>query len=165
MAASQRVIRNREPAQPRGDSHSVSPSHVPLRHTVANARLGEDVRGVIRVVAQLALNLASGGSASIASSGAATPRPSRYEAWNDGERTKEIPTDRDIGGPAFRGSRSDYLLQMADLIAHALLKQGEEPSTKGRAPGYRPSLLHPQYGTEPPGIEVGTSGRHQAVRD
>ena len=78
----------------------------------------------------LAMDLASAGSASIAGSGAATPCPSRYEAWNDGERTKDIPTERDIGGPAFRGSRSDYLLQMADLIAHALLKQGEEPSPR-----------------------------------
>ena len=34
------------------------------------------------------------------------------------------------GGPAFRDSASDYLLQMADLIAHALLKQEEEPSPK-----------------------------------
>ena len=35
-----------------------------------------------------------------------------------------------IGGPAFRSSHSDYLLQTADLIAHALLKQEEEPSPK-----------------------------------
>ena len=32
-----------------------------------------------------------------------------------------------IGGPAFRSSDGDYLLQMADFIAHALLKQEEEP--------------------------------------
>ena len=53
------------------------------------------------------------------------PVPSRYEVWKDGERTKDIPIDRVIGGPAFRSSRSDHLLQMADLIAHALLKQEE----------------------------------------
>ena len=56
------------------------------------------------------------------------PVPSRYEAWEDGERTRNIPIERVIGGPAFRSSHSDYLLQMADLIAHALLKQEEEPS-------------------------------------
>ena len=56
--------------------------------------------------------------------------PSRYEAWEDGERTKDIPIERVIGGPAFRSSHSDHLLQMADLIAHALLKQEEEPSPR-----------------------------------
>ena len=56
------------------------------------------------------------------------PVPSKYEMWEDGERTKDIPIERVIGGPAFRSSHSDHLLQMADLIAHALLKQEEEPS-------------------------------------
>lgn len=55
------------------------------------------------------------------------PVPSRYEVWEDGERTRDIPIERVIGGPAFRSSHSDYLLQMADVIAHALLKQEEEP--------------------------------------
>ena len=58
------------------------------------------------------------------------PVPSRYEAWEDGEHTKDIPIERVIGGPAFRSSDSDHLLQMADLIAHALLKQEEEPSPR-----------------------------------
>ena len=54
------------------------------------------------------------------------PVPSRYERWDEGERTRNIPVENVIGGPAFRNSDSDHLLQMADLIAHALLKQ-EEP--------------------------------------
>ena len=58
------------------------------------------------------------------------PIPSRYEKWDDGGRTKDIPIERVIGGPAFRSSHSDHLLQMADLIAHALLKQEEEPSSR-----------------------------------
>ena len=58
------------------------------------------------------------------------PVPSRYEVWEDGERTRNIPIERVIGVPAFRSSHSDYLLQMADLIAHALLKQEEEPVTR-----------------------------------
>jgi hypothetical protein len=53
--------------------------------------------------------------------------PSRYEVWEDGEATKDIPIERIIGGPSFRSSQDDDLLQMADLIAHALLKQEEEP--------------------------------------
>ena len=58
------------------------------------------------------------------------PVPSKYEAWEDGERTKDIPIERIIGGPSFRSSQDDDLLQMADLIAHALLKQEEEPSQR-----------------------------------
>ena len=56
--------------------------------------------------------------------------PSRYDAWEDGERTRDIPIEKVIGGPTFRDSASDCLLQMADLIAHALLKQEEEPSPR-----------------------------------
>ena len=58
------------------------------------------------------------------------PVPSRYEVWEDGEATKDIPIARIIGGPSFRSSQDDDLLQMADLIAHALLKQEEEPSPR-----------------------------------
>ena len=53
--------------------------------------------------------------------------PSRYDAWEDGEKTRNIPIERVIGGPAFRSSKEDCLLQMADFIAHALLKQEEAP--------------------------------------
>ncbi len=58
------------------------------------------------------------------------PVPSRYEIWEDGEATKDIPIERIIGGPSFRSSHDDDLIQMADLIAHALLKQEEEPSPR-----------------------------------
>ena len=53
--------------------------------------------------------------------------PSRYDLWEDGEKTSNIPIERVIGGPAFRSSKDDYLLQMADFVAHALLKQEEAP--------------------------------------
>ncbi len=53
--------------------------------------------------------------------------PSRYDLWEDGEKTRNIPIEHVIGGPAFRSSKDDYLLQMADFIAHALLKQQEAP--------------------------------------
>ena len=55
------------------------------------------------------------------------PVPSKYERWEEGERTRNIPVENVIGGPTFRSSDSDHLLQMADLIAHALLKQEEDP--------------------------------------
>ena len=60
----------------------------------------------------------------------ANPVPSRYETWEDGAPTKNIPIKRIIGGPSFRSSHDDDLLQMADFIAHALLKQEEEPSQR-----------------------------------
>ena len=53
--------------------------------------------------------------------------PSRYDLWEDGEKTRNIPIEQVIGGPAFRSSAEDYLLQMADFVAHALLKQVESP--------------------------------------
>ena len=65
------------------------------------------------------------------------PVPSRYEAWEDGAPTKDIPIERIIGGPSFRSSQDDDLLQMADLIAHALLKQEEEPSQRVTELGIR----------------------------
>ena len=53
--------------------------------------------------------------------------PNRYELWEDGEKTRNIPIEQVIGGPAFRSSKGDYLLQMVDFVAHALLKQEETP--------------------------------------
>ncbi len=58
------------------------------------------------------------------------PVPSRYEVWEDGEATKDIPIGRIIGGPSFRSRQDDDLLPMADLIAHALLKQEKQPSER-----------------------------------
>ena len=63
------------------------------------------------------------------------PVPSRYEVWEDGQATKDIPIERIIGGPSFRSSQDDDVLQMADLIAHALLKQEEEPSQRVKEMG------------------------------
>ena len=56
--------------------------------------------------------------------------PSRYDAREDGERTRNISIERVIGDPAFRDSSSDHLIQMTDFIAHALLKQEEQPSPR-----------------------------------
>ena len=56
------------------------------------------------------------------------PVPIRYETWEDGERTNDIPIERIIGGPSFRSSQDDDLLEMADLIAYALLRQEDKPS-------------------------------------
>ena len=60
------------------------------------------------------------------------PVPSQYELWEEGERTRNIPVENVIGGPAFRSSDGDYLLQVADFIAHALLKQEDHvPRVEG----------------------------------
>ena len=70
---------------------------------------------------------------------------SRYESWEDGEWTKNIPIERVIGGPTFRNSASDHLLQMADLIAHALLKQEEEPYPRVERQGIAKTVMEKLY--------------------
>ena len=53
-------------------------------------------------------------------------RTGNIDHWLSPEQEAEVF----IGGPAFRSSHSDHLLQMVDLIAHVLLKQQEEPSPR-----------------------------------
>ena len=53
------------------------------------------------------------------------PIPSRFQAWEDGAPTRNIPLTRIIGGPAFRSAEGDHLLQLAGFVAHALLLQEE----------------------------------------
>jgi len=60
------------------------------------------------------------------------PIQSKYKAWEDGSPWKNIPLRNVVGGPAFRASKSDYFIQMADFVAHALLKQAEEPTPRIR---------------------------------
>lgn len=55
------------------------------------------------------------------------PITSKYGQWETGEQWKNIPIKNIVGGPAFRSSKSDYFLQMADFVAHALLKKDEKP--------------------------------------
>ncbi|MEE9324818.1 MAG: DUF3800 domain-containing protein [Dehalococcoidia bacterium] len=55
------------------------------------------------------------------------PIPSKYGQWETGEEWKNIPIQNIVGGPSFRVSASDYFLQMVDFVAHALLKQEEQP--------------------------------------
>jgi len=53
------------------------------------------------------------------------PVPSKYGAWENGKVWKNIPPKNIVGGPSFRSSQSDYFIQMADFVAHALLKKDE----------------------------------------
>ena len=55
------------------------------------------------------------------------PIPSKFGQWETGQRWKNIPPKHIVGGPAFRSSSSDYFLQLADFVAHALLKKDEPP--------------------------------------
>ncbi len=54
------------------------------------------------------------------------PMPSKYEQWADGRRIRNKPLENLIGGPAFRGSGSDWLLHLSGLVAHALLMREEQ---------------------------------------
>ncbi len=49
--------------------------------------------------------------------------------------------ERVIGGPAFRDSASDRLLQMAGLISHSLLKQEGAPSPRVDREGTAQGIL------------------------
>ena len=55
------------------------------------------------------------------------PIPSKFGSWPTGEKSKNIPIENIVGGPAFRSSAGDYFIQMADFVAHALLKKDERP--------------------------------------
>ena len=63
------------------------------------------------------------------------PVPVHLGACGDGWHTRNLPIDRIIGGPVFRSPASDCLLQVAGLVAQALLWR-EEP---GAGVGYRES--------------------------
>jgi hypothetical protein len=56
------------------------------------------------------------------------PIPSMYGAWPGGETTMNITTDRILRDPIFVDSHSDYLIQLADFAAFALLKREVPPT-------------------------------------
>ena len=58
------------------------------------------------------------------------PVPTHNGPCEDGWRTRNVPIVRVIGGPAFRRAAFDPLLQVAGLVAHALL-WWEEPPLSG----------------------------------
>ena len=55
------------------------------------------------------------------------PVPARTVAAGDGWHTRNIPVDRVICGPLFRSPDNDCLLQVAGMVAHALLWREEPP--------------------------------------
>ena len=61
------------------------------------------------------------------------PVPVRVGACGDGWHTRNLPIDRVIGGPVFRNAESDCLLQVAGLVAHALLWREEPQNIDGLA--------------------------------
>ena len=56
------------------------------------------------------------------------PVPSGPGAGSGGLHTRNLPIERVIGGPLFRDAEADCLLQVAGLVAHALLWQEEFPA-------------------------------------
>ena len=73
------------------------------------------------------------------------PVPSRYRMWEEGERTRNIPVEGIIGGPAFRSLNGDPLLQIAGFVAHALLAQEDDSYPVNQDPVIRRafSILDP----------------------
>ena len=60
------------------------------------------------------------------------PVPVRVGACGDGWHTRNLPIDRIIGGPVFRSPETDCLLQVAGLVAQALLWREESTSLDSR---------------------------------
>ncbi|MGK4007895.1 DUF3800 domain-containing protein [Sorangium sp. So ce1036] len=56
------------------------------------------------------------------------PIPSKFGAWETGDRLKSITTDRIIEDPIFRRSATSPLLQLVDCASYALLKRETEPT-------------------------------------
>ena len=63
------------------------------------------------------------------------PVPVRVGDCGDGWHTRNLPIDRIIAGPAFRDPGADGLLQVAGMVAHALLWR-EEPAAAGNLDGF-----------------------------
>ncbi|MBM3497880.1 MAG: DUF3800 domain-containing protein [Armatimonadetes bacterium] len=61
--------------------------------------------------------------------------PSRYGKWGDtGQRKKHLPLGHLIEDPLFKSSKGSYFLQMADLVAYALLRF-DNPTPKTQSSG------------------------------
>jgi hypothetical protein len=58
------------------------------------------------------------------------PIPSQFGEWPDGERARNITTDRIIEDPIFRVSGHSYFVQLADCVAYALLKREVPPTER-----------------------------------
>ena len=63
------------------------------------------------------------------------PVPTRYGACRNGWSARNLPIGRVIGGPVFRDPDADGLLQVAGLVAHALVWQEEPPAHGDEATG------------------------------
>ncbi len=62
------------------------------------------------------------------------PVPVRVAGCGDGWHTRNLPINRVIGGPVFRSPDTDCLIQVAELVAQALVWR-EEPQTVDGLPG------------------------------
>lgn len=58
------------------------------------------------------------------------PIPSRFGVWATGAKTKSITIDHIIEDPAFKRSERSYFVQLADCVAHALLKREAPPTER-----------------------------------
>ena len=92
-------------------------------------------------------------------------RAKQVRTLGGGREDEEHPVENVIGGPSFRSSDCDYLLQMTDFIAHALLKQEEEPVPRIEDLGVPRSLLRPRPRPQPEGVAPGPSGDRQAMKE
>ena len=87
----------------------------------------------------------------------ATTCPAITRSGRTARARRGIQIEEVIGGPAFRISHSDHLLQIADLIAHALLKQ-EDPAPTVEHLGIERGLLYSRPGPQPKAVVARSPG-------
>jgi len=85
--------------------------------------------------------------------------PSRFHKWAaTGQLTKHVPLDHVVEDPLFKSSKMSYLLQIADLVAYALLRfHNPTPKTQntgvsGFFPFLEPVLYKAASSKDPYGI-------------
>ena len=78
-------------------------------------------------------------------------------------RWKNIPKRGTLADPLSEAPTASYLHQMADLVAHALLKQEEEPSATAKRLGIARAFGILDRAPQPQGTQARPPGRREAV--
>ena len=92
------------------------------------------------------------------------PVPSRYERWEEGERTRNIPVENVIGGPRLPKLRWRPPAPDGRPNSPRAAQAGGDPRPQGGEHGHPRSLLHPRPCPQPERVAPGPPGDRQEVR-
>ena len=93
------------------------------------------------------------------------PVPRRFEVWEDGERTRNIPIEKVIGGPAF--PKLPLGLSAPDGRPHCPRPPQAEGGTRPQsgALGRRAGFRHPGLRPQPQSVKARPTGRREAMKE